>query len=465
MHLLVELQKVPALQPVPEPQLEWLIDRGECLDIAQCDFLFEKGTPVDRLIILLSGEFVIKVPRNNQFQTIGKLSAPAITGLLPYSRADTANGFAEALTDARVLVLAELHFKEMITECHELTTVLVHAMSSRIRQFTKLSQQNDKMLSLGKLSAGLAHELNNPSAAVVRSAKELAKHLSYAPDRFKQVLKIDMTDEQVDAVNELLFNKVKGGIKELPLMEKNSREDEMLDWMEDNGVEEGEAMVDDFIDYDISIDDLELIASQVPTAHQNAVFGWVNQVLVTERLVHEIGDASQRIGDLVFSVKSYTHMDQAQDKSKTDIHTGINNTLTMLDHKLKEHKIEVIRAYGESVPEPEILPGAINQVWTNLFDNAIDAMEDGETRTLTIKTSADRDYVQVEVVDTGTGISEEVMDNIFDPFFTTKAIGKGTGLGLENVQQIIKEQHSGLIDVRSNGGGTRFIICIPIVAA
>jgi len=158
-------------------------------------------------------------------------------------------------------------------------------------------------------------------------------------------------------------------------------------------------------------------------------------------------------------------MDQAPEKVKTDIHTGIDNTLTMLNHKIKDNKVEIHRLYGESLPHPEILPSSINQVWTNILDNAIDAMEESELRNLTIQTEASEKFMKISISDTGIGIPDEIKEKIFDPFFTTKAVGKGTGLGLENVLEIVKVQHSGLIDVVSIPGKTTFTICIPIKAA
>ena len=458
------LNQIPDFKEVPDDQLEWLIDKSECLSISSGDALFNPGRPIDRLLIILEGAFVIKIQRKDQYQVLGRLEKHSITGLLPYSRATEARATAEAVEDAQVVALDGQFFKEMIHDCHELTTVLVHVMSTRIRQFTKLEQQDDKMMALGKLSAGLAHELNNPSAAVVRSSKELAKHLKFLPDKFKAVLKIDMDDEDIDLINNLLFDKIQGGIREIKMLERSEKEDEMIDWLEERKIEDPEELTDNFIDFGFEIEDLKTIARATPKWDHGPVFSWVNQVMTTERLVDEISDASSRIQDLVSSVKSYTHMDQAPTKTETDLHTGISNTLTMLNHKLKDARVTVEKAYAEDLPKAEVLPNAINQVWTNLIDNAIDAMEGQDERKLTISSEHDREFVKVRLHDTGTGIPGDVMDKIFDPFFTTKPIGKGTGLGLENVQQIIKIQHNGSIDVESEPGSTSFTICLPIKA-
>ncbi|MEM0940725.1 MAG: ATP-binding protein [Bacteroidota bacterium] len=462
MTLLEKLKQIPQFVKVPSDQLKWLLDKSECLSIRKGACLFEPGSSIDHLFIVMVGDFIIRLQKNNQLKTIGEMKSPAISGLLPYSRADVAKGFGEATSDAEVVVLDGKHFREMICDCHELTTALVHEMSSRIRQFTKREQLDDKMLSLGKLSAGLAHELNNPSAAVVRSSKALSKHLKFLPEKFKDVVKIQMTDEKINRVNQLLFDKLAKGIQKISLLDRGKKEDELIDWLSYAGFEDPDDVVDNLIDYGFELSDLEQIGEDTPTEHQPPVINWINQVLSTERLVVEIEHASQRINDLVSSVKRYTHMDQAPEKVKTDVHTGLDNTLTMLNHKIQDNEIKIEKNYGENLTMPEILPSAMNQVWTNILDNAIDAMEESEERTLNIKTEASSNYFKVEIKDTGSGIPDEIKDQIFDPFFTTKPVGKGTGLGLENVLQIVKIQHQGLINVESGPGKTVFTVCLPL---
>jgi signal transduction histidine kinase len=464
MDILQQLRTVPEFTELPEAQLNWLIQRGERTTYPQSAYLFEQGDPVDQLIIVLKGSFTLRFQQNNQFQRLLQISAPGISGLLPYSRMQSAQAYGVADEEVEVLTLHKDHFRDMICDCHELTTVFVHRMSSRIRNVTKSEQMNEKMLSLGKLSAGLAHELNNPSAAVVRSSQALSRHLKIVPDRFKKVVSIRMSDSQIDRVNELLFAKVEQGLERLGMLDRSKREDELIDWLYDHNIAEPEDRVDSLLDYGFTVADLDLIAAETPQEHLDPVIGWLEQVLTTEKLVGEIGDASQRINDLVQSIKSYTHMDQAPEKQPTDVHTGLDNTLSILNHKITANRIRVVREYGESLPKPEILPSTINQVWTNIIDNAIDAMEASETRTLTLRTRASATYFVVEIEDTGHGIPDEIKGRIFDPFFTTKAIGKGTGLGMESVLQIIKTEHKGIIEVESEPGKTVFTICLPLKA-
>ncbi|MEQ8240281.1 MAG: ATP-binding protein [Cyclobacteriaceae bacterium] len=465
MDILAKLKQIEELADVPDIQLQWMIDRSECISFNEGEYLFSPGMNIDKLLIILEGEFILKSKRNNQFQVIGKFAASTITGLLPYSRANEAKGYAEATKDSSVLRLDGSMFKEMIAQCHALTTAFVHTMSTRIRQFTKREQQDDKMISLGKLSAGLAHELNNPSSAVVRSAQELSKNLKYLPEKFKNVIKIKMTDEEVDEVNRILFEKVKNGVKSWSLIERSEREDEIMDWLDEEEVSDSDEIAANFTDFDIEIDELEQIKEKTGQDHLKAVIGWLNQVISTEKLVGEIEDASQRINDLVKSIKSYTHMDQAPEKIATNVHIGLDNTLTMLNHKIKREQIDVIKNYDDSLPEAALLQGPINQVWTNLIDNAIDAMSESTLKQLTISSKKDGEFVNVSITDTGSGIPEEIQGKIFDPFFTTKAIGKGTGLGLEFVQEIVRLQHNGAVYLQSKPGETTFTICVPIKAS
>ncbi len=459
-NILELLKSIPDFAEVPEPQLQWIIDNGSCQVYQIGDYLFKRGDEMDKMFIILSGQFRIKVAQKDQFRIIGTFEAQSITGTLPYSRATTASGYADASVESHVVILNKDHFKTMIREHEELTTALVHNMSSRIRQFTKIQQQNDKMMALGKLSAGLAHELNNPSAAVVRSAQTLKKHLSFLPENFKRVIKIKSTDEQVDCVNTILFSRVEEGVQNFSLMEKTGREDEIAEWLEEKGMDDGYELVENFVDFGFTLEDFDTIDGCLRAEDLFPVINWLNQVLTTEKLVTEIEDASQRINDLVMSVKSYTHMDQAPEKQAVDIHIGIINTLTMLKHKLNKGNINLNKEFGD-LPPVSLFVSEMNQVWTNLIDNAIDAMEGGNEKKLTIETLVDREFVNINITDTGKGIPEDIKDNIFDPFFTTKPVGKGTGLGLDVVQQIIN-QHNGSIKVDSKPGETTFYICVPV---
>lgn len=459
--LLSELSKVTEFKAVPAPQLKWLAERGEIRSYKDGDRVFGVGDNVDGMSIVLEGRLALFVMQAGNRRDLGAYEPLEILGRLPYSRMKAANGEGFAIGKLELFFLHRDHFHEMICECHELTEALVHNMTDRVRDFTKYQQQNDKMMALGKLSAGLAHELNNPSAAIVRSAQELKRVLATVPDKFKRVLKIEATDEIVDRVNRLIYSRTMNHEKgKLSLLQQTQLEDELTEWLEENKFPDPYTVVETLAYYGVTVDDLEQVKSWLSEGDMIAVIGWMNQDMTTQRLVGDMEEASKRINALVASVKGYTHMDQAPEKQKVDIHVGIRNTFTMLEHKLRKSGVQLVETFTASPPEANIFVSEMNQVWTNLIDNALDAMEGRPNSRLEVKTETDREFTVVSVIDNGPGIPKEIQDKIFDVFFTTKPVGKGTGMGLDVVRRIV-EMHNGRIDMTSEPGRTVFKVCFP----
>lgn len=455
------LQAIDLFKNVPDEQMHWLAENMEVKIFEPGDMLFKSGAPATHMYIIRDGLFKIYIDRNGQRQVFAETGTHDITGVLPYSRMKVAGGNGEATITSTVFALDRNKFHDMICNQYELTEVLVHRMTDRIRNFTTLQQQNEKLASLGKLSAGLAHELNNPASAVVRSSEALKKHLKSTPEKFKSIMAIKVNAKQVDVVNEVLFSRLRATEQtQLSLMEKTALEDELTDWMDDKGIEDSLEWAEVFAEFNFCVEDFESVNQEVPDDSLSAVFGWMVDNLVTEKMVGEIADASKRISDLVGSVKNYTHMDRSQDKQPTDLHLGLRSTITMLGHKLRQNKVQLDEQFGE-IPNIQAFPGEVNQVFTNLIDNAIDAMEENGG-TLTVSSAQKGDFVEVSISDTGSGISPETMDKMFDPFFSTKDIGKGTGMGLDLVLKIMKQRHNGDIKVKSEPGNTTFTLCFPI---
>lgn len=462
MTLLDELRQVSEFKSLPENQLQWLADKGKVLAYGDGEKIFTKGDAINEMRILLKGEVNFFIEQAGNLRNIGTIEKGEITGKLPFSRMKAATGEGIVAGNSLVYSLHQDHFPEMIRSHHELVEVLVHVMTDRVRDTTRMQQQNDKMMALGKLSAGLAHELNNPSAAVVRSAYELKRHLSNIPENFKRVIKIRATEKTVDKVNDLVFSKITSfGKAPLSLMQKTELEDALTEWLEQNEINNAFEIVETLAEFGMKPDNLEEVKTWLRPEDKAPVIGWLAQVLTTEKLVGEIEEAAKRINSLVSSVKGYTHMDQAPEKHLTDVHVGIRNTLTMLNHKLKKNNIKLTENFQADLPQANIFVSEMNQVWTNIIDNAIDAMEGRSNNTLEIKTEKSQQFINVSIIDNGPGIPKEIHDKIFDPFFTTKSIGKGTGLGLEVVRQIIS-QHNGKVYVNSEPGRTEFVVCFPI---
>lgn len=456
------LSKIEVLQNVPASQLEWFISKSETVTIPEGDFLFESGKPADHVLIVLSGKYIIYIDRQGKRREVSEVLPGDISGVLPYSRMVKAGGYAQCLERSEVLTMHRDHFPEMIKEHYELTQAFVHVMNNRIRTFTTLQNQNEKLMSLGKLSAGLAHELNNPASAIVRSSNALRDHLKSQPDKFKKVIGIRMSNEQIDTVNDVLFSKIGNHQAScLSLMARADVEDELTDWLEDHGIEDAYELVENLVEFGFSIDDLDRIKEKTGEEYLPPVIGWIEGSLSTEKMVEEIQDASNRISELITSIKSYTHMDQSGDRQLVDLHDGIRSTCIMLKHKFKKNQVELVEEFADDLPRVKALPGELNQVWTNIIDNALDVLGDVEGAKLTIYSRKDREFVRVSIIDNGPGIPDDVKTKIFDPFFTTKELGKGTGLGLDVVMKIV-QAHRGDVKVRTEAGRTEFEVCLPV---
>lgn len=450
----------PVLAEVPRSQIEWVVARGELFEIPAGEKFFKKGDPVDKLLMLIDGVGSLKIEQNGQYKELGRIESGEISGALPYSRAQSASAVGMAVKDMKMFILPKSYFHELICECQDFTEVLVHLMTDRVRDFTRFQQQNEKLMALGKISAGLAHELNNPAAAIVRSSESLQKHLSHVPDKFKRVISMKVTDEQVDYVNDLLYSKIKEGInKSESLIQRTNREDDLTDWLDDNGYGDCYALSETLAEYGFCEEDLANLKEALSPQIFPSVVEWIDNVLTTEKMVGEIKEASNRISKLVSSVKSYSHMDRSGDQEPTNVHEGIHNTLTILNHKLKKNQVKLVEILAPDLPAISASPGELNQVWTNVIDNALDAMEEGGT--LTIITESVDNNINVKIMDSGPGIPQEIQDRIFEPFFTTKDVGKGTGMGLEVVQKIV-EGHKGSIRLTSEPGNTTFDFCFPV---
>lgn len=453
------LKEIEHFIDVPEEHLEWLAQNSSFIEYEPGEHIVQPGDDTSRMLIILEGSITIRLKQGNQFRNIGNFEKGDISGKLPFSRMSTALAYLTAIEKTSILRTEESLFPE-ISKRYELIEVFVHAMSDRIRRFTTVQQQNEKMVALGKLSAGLAHELNNPASAMVRGATELRKRLRTSPDKFKAVMSIRLTEEQVDAVNELVFRKAeKGSTNQQSLMERTALEDELTDWMDDHGVDDGFEYAETFAEYCFQTEDLEFVLENVSEEFLPPVLGWIEDVLTTEKMVEEIEDSATRISDLVSSVKTYSHMDRGTDKEAVDLQKMMKSTITMLNHKSKQKKVQISTEIPNDLPQFCGFVSELNQVWTNLIDNAIDAVdEEGEIK---ITASSKNGHLILRFNDNGSGIPEDIQSSIFDPFFTTKDVGQGTGLGLDVVHKII-EKHGGKIEVESRPGDTTFELTFPL---
>lgn len=460
-ELLETLHAFELFQGIDKEALEWLIDKSEYCLIEKGEVFFEKGTPIDYMHIVVAGEILVRVPRGKSMKEFGVTKTGAVTGVLPFSRMKIAGGEGSALTDVYILQLHRDYFIEMVNVSYPLTQALVAVMSTRIRDFSQLRFQDEKLMALGKLSAGLAHELNNPASAMVRSSEELYKRIHTSPEKFKAVLRISISPEQTDEVNNILFSKVQNLNKiDLSLMEREDQLDELLDWLEDHDVEDGDEVAETFVDFGFTTDDLAEMERILDGKDIAPITRWIESTLSLEKLVSEIRESADRISTLVKAVKGYSHMDRDNSMEPTDVRDGLRSTIIMLKFKMKLKQITIQKNFPEQLPKVSAVVGELNQVWTNILANAIDAL--GPEGKLTIDAYQERDSICVEITDNGHGIPEDIQTRIFEPFFTTKSMDEGTGIGLDIVQKIIKK-HNGSIDLTSVPGKTTFKVCIPVL--
>ncbi|HYM21465.1 MAG TPA: ATP-binding protein [Candidatus Kapabacteria bacterium] len=459
-----ELRKVIALSDVPEEHLRWILDHSELHEFTDGDIIARTGAPAEVMWIVLEGRIDYYMDVNGTlvyyFTFENNSTTGGITGLLPHSRMKTYAGTSFCVGHLRALALHKDHFAELEKLNPELIQRLIGYMTERARMFATIQLQREKVSALGKLSAGIAHELNNPAAAISRIAAELRKRLNLNYGLTSTLLTGGVSSEQIENIRAIAKEKESGKQDKHSALEKMNAEDVIADWFSDNGFAENHQAAETFSEFEFSTGDLEQIRKDVPNDTFIDLLRWLENILISDRLINDLEEASSRISQLVGAIKSHVHMDRTNDAQKTNIHTDIENTLTLMGYKLRDKNITLKKTFVDDMPMIDAYIGELNQVWTNLIDNAIDAMEKGGT--LTIETSFDPKNATVRVIDNGSGIAKEIQTRIFDPFFTTKKVGQGTGIGLDTVKHII-DHHHGEIKVESVPGRTQFAVCIPRV--
>lgn len=459
--LVESLRQFPVFKTIPPEQLNWLVEHAAYMQPGAGDYIFQKGDPIDKMIVVLQGKIVFLLHEEDESGILSEVNEGEITGALPYSRAKEANTAVQSKENTAILCLPKTYFPEMIREHYELTEILVHTMTSRVRQFTHNQEQTEKMEALGKLAAGLTHELNNPAAAVLRSSASLKKQLLSLPGLLQQISGKKSAASLFLQLEELIQSSGKGKetASDLSLLEKSAQEDELAEWLTTHQIDKPYDIAENLAAQHISIQDLEPLTEAGDPALLKAGLQCFSLFISIIKLADDIQLSSSRMSELVNAVKAYTHMDKSPERENADIHKGIENTLTILNFKLKRKNIRLKTNFQKDLPAVCVYNGELNQLWTNLIDNALDAMD--QDGTLSISTGKDENWVKINIEDNGKGISKEIQQQIFEPFFTTKKSGKGSGMGLDIAKKII-DHHDGKIELDSKEGCTCFSIYLPI---
>ena len=454
-----DLRPLAIFEGLPEEEIEWFCVQGECVVLGSGDHMFDRGEPATSLWVVVRGSVQGFEEIGGQWLLVATTEPGEPTGMLPFSRMTHYPRYTVAAEPSEVLRLDTSLFREMIDVSEEAVRRLVARMSDRVRHDVRLEQQNEKLVALGRLSAGLAHELNNPAGAARRAASRLAEHRRRQPRLVAGLLRHRIGEEGLLRLTALRERGARSGVAEVSALERSDREDALEERLGHFGVAEPWDVAATLNQGGITMDDVDELAGQLPAEVLSDALTWMGVGIESDRLLREIRDATGRISDLVSSIKTYSHMDRSREHKPTDVREGLDNTLTMLGHKLREKSIRLTRDYAEDLPAIPANAGELNQVWTNLLDNAADAVAEGGE--ITLRARRNDAWVEVEVVDDGPGIPEDVRARIFEPFFTTKAVGVGTGLGLGIANRIVTT-HQGHIEVRSRPGETVMCVRLPV---
>jgi signal transduction histidine kinase len=454
------VRQTPLFARLKDEQLD-CIQWGDVIEVAPGATLVEENSPAEFFFLNLEGEVRISRRYDNQEVLLGVNRPGMFMGEIPLLLDAPWHAVIRVSKPSRLFRLNRENFWRMLSTCHAITQEVLRTAANRLRNLEGYSHQRQKLVSLGTMAAGLAHELNNPAAAARRAAAQLRQTIGAAQAQVRQLGKtlspaeweLLLTGEQ-DAVHRL------EQAPPLDSLARSDREEALAQWLDAHNIAEGWRLAPAFVSAGLDCGWLAGLTEKLAAASRTAALHWLEARLNLQLLLKLVDQSTGRVAELVKAVKSYTYMDQSP-MQEVDVHEGIESTLTMLGHKLKN--VTLVRAFDRSAPRILAYGSELNQVWTNLIDNAIDAVE-GSGK-LCVGTFVEDNQLVVEIVDDGRGIPQEIQSRIFEPFFTTKGVGSGTGLGLLISHRIVADRHGGEIEFESKPGETRFKVRLPFVRA
>jgi signal transduction histidine kinase len=463
-----QLRTLFLFEDLDDDQLVWLAARGRVVEYPAGATIHAEGAPASCFFVLLSGTLSMwSRVQGGEIELVRTDYQGAYTGAFNAYLPDRGvpqlySGTARAVSDCRFFELPAADFGRAVREWFPMAAHLLEGWVTQGRAATDTIARHERLVALGTVTAGLTHELNNPVTAVVRATATLRERLAGARTELGMLARGGLSADQLEALAELAAQAVERRSNDAPLspLERSDRTDELADWLADHDVANPWEHASPLIEGGVDMAWAQALADAMPRPSFEIALSYAVRAMESDRLLDEITDAAGRISELLASAKQYTQMDRAPLQS-FDVHEGLEATLTMLRHKIGDD-IDIVRDYDRELPPISAYPGELNQVWTNLIDNAVDAMSNRGT--LTVRTGPDReDRLMVEIGDTGPGVPDEIRTRVFEPFFTTKKIGQGTGLGLDIAWQIVVGRHGGEIRLESTPGNTRFQVLLPFV--
>ncbi len=463
MLCIEELINLDPFQRLPQERLEWVCDRAQTVELPAGEVLSHEGDPVCRLFILVKGKINITRRSEGVNIPIGQHEAPSFFGEIPVLTGEPAPVTMRALTNCHLYEVKAEDFRKLLHECRDFERMVFRIMERRLRGLESFIRGREKMAALGTLAAGLAHELNNPASALVRTLGEMPAailelqrmNLVYGQRNVEEAHTQDWLKLRDQGYDAILNNS-------LDPVTLSDREAILLEWLEDYGVKQAWKLAEPLAEGGVEVESLDKMMERWrnnDTELREMGLHWLSLSFEVMSMIKHGLRGAERISELVQAMKSYSYLDQGV-QQEVNVHQGLEDTLRLFAHKLK-YGIQVQRNYDQHLPKILAYGSELNQVWTNLIDNAIDAMNGKGL--LEIKTWHCDRFAHIDIIDSGSGIPPEIQTRIFEPFFTTKSVGRGSGLGLETVRRIVENRHHGTLSFESQPGRTCFTICLPLI--
>jgi signal transduction histidine kinase len=452
------LVALDSIRDIPRAEVEWLASHGEFRHYDAGEIVLTPADEASEMIVILAGCATVYVGQGAGRRHAVESRTGSLTGLLPFSRLKRPMSDVLVEEAAELLAIHRDRFPEMIRECPVLTESLVHNMVDRARRFSAINWQDEKVMSLGRLAAGLAHELNNPASAASSAAKHLARVMRSVGAAAHRVGMAELSADQrahVTGIVERCHAPGRAGPRSA--VDRFDMIESVMVWLESHGA--STECAPDLVDGDVEIGTLDGLASVLPVGALESAIEWIASAAASASVASDVEQATLRIYDVVSAVRDFTHLDRAAVREPTDIAQSLAETVEVLRPKAREKGATVRLDVPPGLPKVTVVAADLNLAWLNLVENAMDAVATGGE--VTICASAHDGVVVVEITDDGPGIPADIQSRIFDPFFTTKPVGKGTGLGLDIVRRVVRD-YAGEVEFTSHPGRTSFRVRLPV---